>query len=34
MEMTLSPAVEQGLPKLIAAAAERIEAFINRQPSH
>lgn len=31
MEMTLSPAVEQGLPKLIAAAAERIEAFLAEQ---
>jgi len=34
MEMTLSPTVEQGLPKLIAAAAERIEAFLSSQPSH
>ena len=34
MEMTLSPAVEQGLPKLIAAAAERIEAFLAEQGSH
>ncbi len=33
MEMTLSPSVEQGLPKLIAAAAERIEAFLSNQPS-
>lgn len=34
MEMILSPAVEQGLPKLIAAAAERIEVFLSSQPSH
>lgn len=34
MEMTLSPAVEQGLPKLITAAAERIEAFLSCQPCH
>jgi hydrogenase maturation protease len=34
MEMSLSPAVEQGLPKLIAAASERIEAFLSYQPSH
>ena len=35
MEMTLSPAVEQGLPKLIAAAAERIETFLaHHQASH
>lgn len=31
MEMTLSPAVEKGLPKLIAAAAERIEKFLAQQ---
>ncbi len=29
MEMTLSPAVELGLPKLIGAAADRIEAFLS-----
>jgi hydrogenase maturation protease len=33
MEMTLSPVVEQELPKLIAAASERIEAFLSHQPA-
>jgi hydrogenase maturation protease len=32
MEMTLSEAVEQGLPKLIGAASERIEAFLSSRP--
>ena len=31
MEMTLSAPVERGLPKLIAAASERIDAFLSRQ---
>jgi hydrogenase maturation protease len=32
MEMTLSEAVERGLPKLIAAASERIEVFLSSPP--
>ncbi len=34
MEMTLSPAVEQGLPKLIAEAAKRIDQFLHLQEPH
>mgnify|MGYP006301693669 FL=1 len=33
MEMTLSEAVERGMPRLIAAAAERIEAFLSSSPN-